>query len=128
MLGKTIGKKIIQKLWHKKSKVKKVIKRDGSVKDFNPEKVYTAVLKAFSVTREGKESDAWLVADEVMDSLNKNFNGGSGRIPHVEEIQNFVESALMSLGYKKTAKAQRTPEQKTMLVFTITAEEQPGAK
>jgi len=105
MLGKTIGKKIIQKLWHKKSKVKKVIKRDGSVKDFNPEKVYTAVLKAFSVTREGKESDAWLVADEVMDSLNKNFNGGSGRIPHVEEIQNFVESALMSLGYKKTAKA-----------------------
>lgn len=105
MIGEKIGKKIIQKLWHKKSKVKKVIKRDGSVKDFNPEKVYTAVLKAFSVTREGKESDAWLVADEVMDTLNKQFNGGSGRIPHVEEIQNFVESALMSLGYKKTAKA-----------------------
>src|SRR3989344_5297692 len=105
MIGKKIGKKIIQKLWHKKSKVKKVIKRDGTVKDFNPEKIYTAVLKAFGATREGKESDAWLVADEVLDLLKKNFNGSSGRIPHVEEIQNFVENALMSLGYKKTAKA-----------------------
>lgn len=105
MLGKKIGKRIIQKLWHKKPKIKKVIKRDGSVKDFNPEKIYNAVLKAFHVTREGKESDAWLVADEVLEALKKHFNGTSGRIPHVEEIQNFVENALMSLGYKKTAKA-----------------------
>jgi anaerobic ribonucleoside-triphosphate reductase len=46
--------------------VKKVQKRDGSVVDFDLNRVKTAILKAMLQTKEGTEEEAGLVANKVL--------------------------------------------------------------
>jgi len=79
----------------------KVIKRDGSLTDFNPEKIYAVIAKALKATGE----DVGLsrkIGDEVIAELNQRF----GRLkPHVEDIQDVVEKLLIKNGNYETAKA-----------------------
>lgn len=85
------------------NRVTKVVKRSGSVADFDPEKITKAVIKAFAVTGEGSKADAKKVSDKVVQLLNKNYK--EGYIPEIEEIQDLVERVLMILDFEETAKA-----------------------
>ena len=86
-----------------KNKIKKVIKRSGSVVAFDPKKITKAVSKAFLATGEGSLSAAQKVSEKVTRLLNKNYK--KGYIPEIEEIQDMVEKVLMVLDFEETAKA-----------------------
>ena len=78
----------------------KVIKRDGSVVDYQPEKVRIAVGSAFIST--GIDPNITEI-DFIVHNINKLFENGEA-IP-VEEIQDTIEYWLMKLGWFDTAKA-----------------------
>lgn len=84
-------------------KVKKVIKRDGTIARFQKGKITEAVYKSFKETGEGGLKDAREVSQKAVMMLNKNFK--PGYIPHIEEIQDLVEKVLMVLDFDETAKA-----------------------
>ena len=79
-------------------------KRDGRVVDFNQNKIIDAILKAFKEV-DGELTDyayakAGNVADYILDTAEK-----SDHLLTVEEIQDLVESGLMSTKRKDVAKA-----------------------
>jgi len=77
-----------------------VLKRDGRVVSFNPEKITNAIAKAGQATNEFSLSTAQQLTEEVLSRLPLQ------ETPiHVEEIQDVVEDVLLSSPYKKTAKA-----------------------
>jgi len=81
--------------------VKKIIKRDGSIESFKPEKIYRAIEKALMATGEDI-SIVKKIGDEVIEELEK----GSGSFkPTVEHIQDVVEKKLIRNGKFETAKA-----------------------
>jgi ribonucleoside-triphosphate reductase len=86
-----------------KNKITKVVKRSGSVVDFDPKKIAKAVEKAFSATGEGSKKDARRVSEKVTQLLNKNYK--EGYVPEIEEVQDMVERVLMILDFEETAKA-----------------------
>lgn len=74
----------------------KVIKRNGDIVDFNKDKIYNAVSKAFTETRPNADvyytsSSAYNVTAFVIGKINKCYNNQIS----VEEIQNIVECELM---------------------------------
>ncbi len=79
----------------------KIIKRDGSIADFNPEKIYRAIEKALNATGEDV-SIAKKIGDEVVEELKKTFGILK---PTVEDIQDLVEKSLIKNGKYETAKA-----------------------
>lgn len=78
----------------------KIIKRDGRKVKFRLEKITNAIFKAFMATGEGRKKEAKEISDTVVKKLE-----GSRRTPQVEEVQDLVETTLMSLGYYRTARA-----------------------
>ena len=81
---------------------KNIIKRDGRVVPFNPEKITIAISKAGKATGEFDYETARRLTIKVLllaEELIRN------RDPHVEEIQDIVEEILLSSPYRKTAKA-----------------------
>ncbi len=86
----------------KKRKIKKVRKRDGSIVDFDKEKIVQAIWKAAQAVG-GKDYElARKLADEVVELLEERF---SHRIPSVEDIQDVIEKVLVENGHYRTAKA-----------------------
>lgn len=85
----------------------KVKKRDGTVVDFDKEKIYNAVLKAFNEVKpncdEQNGSDAKKVGISVVADINENKKDKIS----VEEIQDIVENNLMDYD-KNVAKAYIT--------------------
>ncbi len=77
----------------------RVIKRDGRIVKFNPDKVVIAVSKALKSIGEVDDAFAQTVADTVSGMLN-----GSKEIS-VEDIQDKVEDVLIKSGRAKLAKA-----------------------
>ena len=77
-----------------------VIKRDGSVVDYQPEKVIKALESAFIST--GIEPGTTDI-DFIVHNINKLFEKGEA-VP-VESIQDTIEYWLMKLGWFDTAKA-----------------------
>ena len=74
-----------------------VIKRDGRVVDFNPEKIKSAISFAMQRTEKGIDED---VIDKIVEYVeNKNVEQLS-----VEEIHNIIEKRLMSSSRKDAAK------------------------
>src|SRR5687768_226132 len=81
----------------------KIKKRNGIVVDFDASKVKAAIAKAFLATRGGIEpAELDRLATSVMDYIGSQF---ADKVPGVEDIQNHVESILMSGGYFDVAKA-----------------------
>ncbi|HEC77552.1 MAG TPA: adenosylcobalamin-dependent ribonucleoside-diphosphate reductase [candidate division WOR-3 bacterium] len=81
--------------------MEKVIKRDGTVVDFSPEKIYTAIEKALKATGEDPAL-AKPIGDAVIDELKRRF----GLLkPTVEDIQDVVEQELIRHEKHNTAKA-----------------------
>ena len=79
-----------------------VIKRDGSVKDFDLSKIAQALEKAGKATGEFDAAVANRITHiEVMNHLRESTAG----TPHIEQIQDAVEQALFDTGYRKTLRA-----------------------
>lgn len=90
--------------------IKQIRKRDGTVVDFNFEKVTNAILKAMRVAGEGDAEHAARVAQSVYaELLNICITGGAKKssdcVPAVEDIQDVVEKQLIFHKFAATAKA-----------------------
>lgn len=82
--------------------VKKVRKRDGSIVDFDKERITNAIFAA-AVEVGGKDRrTAERLSDEVVKILEERY---AERIPSVEDIQDVVEKVLIERGHARTAKA-----------------------
>ncbi|MEM2227011.1 MAG: ribonucleoside triphosphate reductase [Candidatus Bathyarchaeia archaeon] len=81
----------------------KIKKRDGSVVDFDPQKIRNAIRKAMVAVGIREEEPVERATSEVLRLVSEIY--GRERMPSVEEIQDIVETALMKLGYFQVAKA-----------------------
>ena len=81
---------------------KKIVKRDGKIVDFKPEKIAEAIEKAGVATGEFKSDRAKALAEKVVKRLEETT---TKRTPSVEQVQDTVEQVLMESAFKKTAKA-----------------------
>ena len=80
--------------------IKEIIKRDGRRVSFKKEKIRDAIFKAFLATGEGTKDDAEYLTEKVVKEILK-----WRKVPHVEEVQDLVETALMKNKFYRTAKA-----------------------
>ena len=87
---------------------KKIVKRDGKIVDFKPEKIASAIEKAALVTGEFKTDRAKALADKAVARACETIKT---RTPNVEQIQDIVEQVLMESSFKKTAKEYITYRQ-----------------
>ena len=81
-------------------KVSKIVKRNGRVADFDPEKITSAIMKAARAVGGNDRKEAERLTRRVTDYVAK-----IEKLPSVEEIQDAVEKILMEEGHAKTAKA-----------------------
>jgi len=93
-----------------RARVELVKKRDGRVVPFQRQKIADAVLKAMEAAQEPDVRFAGEVAAIVELSLlerqtSASVGGAPASVPHIEEIQDLVERALMELGRAAVAKA-----------------------
>ena len=85
------------------AKPKHLLKRDGSVKDFDSEKIVRAVAKAGKATQEFDEATALAIVEERV--LPKLCTDRPGITLHIEEVQDAVEHSLFDAGYFTTLRA-----------------------
>jgi len=79
-----------------------IIKRDGRIEKFHPEKITWAIFKAASACG-GKDFDrAEQLCRQVIEIAEKKFGNNP---PDVESIQDIVEKVLIENGHARTAKA-----------------------
>ncbi len=93
-----------------KASVESVRKRSGRTVPFNPYKIANAIEKALSATQAGTEKEAPRLGKKVVSLLEQKSRRYAKQnlgkfIPKIEEIQDLVETVLMSEGYHETAKA-----------------------
>lgn len=79
-----------------------IIKRDGSVVEFDKEKIVNAIYKAGEESGEFEIREATFLASKVVEVIGKNLNLEK---LSVEAVQDLVEETLLDSQYKKTAKA-----------------------
>jgi len=93
-----------------------VRKRDGRLEKFDPQRISSAITKAFMAIKapDGERSKA--IAQDVITELKAHF---STEPPSVEEIQDIVEKALMRAGETDVAKAYMLYRQKRAEVRAI---------
>ena len=85
------------------SKFESVIKRDGTIVDFTPQRITNAIYRAaVAVGGRGKKTKEKLT-EKVIATLEAQTPGGE--IPTVEQIQDVVEDVLIKEGHAKVAKA-----------------------
>ncbi len=85
------------------NKIEKVKKRNGSIVDFDIERITSVIFKALTATNEGNGNRTKKLADKIVEIINLRFKKGA--IPHVEQIQDIVEETLILNGLVETAKA-----------------------
>ncbi len=83
--------------------VKKVIKRDGRIVDFDIERIRNAIQKAMMSVNKYDEKTLNKVVRYVVRVLNEKY--GEEGTPHVEDIQDIVEFALVRYDLYEVAKA-----------------------
>ena len=82
--------------------VTQVTKRDGTLAPFDSSKIYNAILKAGTSTKEFGEQESWLLTAKVLKVIEHKFRES---LPSIEQIQDIVEQVLISDNYFQTAKA-----------------------
>jgi len=82
--------------------IEKIVKRDGQIVDFNPEKITFAIFKALRAVGQPDRTKAEKYAKLVVEKLKSSF---LARIPAVEEIQDLVERTLFENGEFEAGKA-----------------------
>ena len=83
------------------TKIRKVVKRDGSIVDFNSGKIVQAIGNAFDSSGEHCIDTVNDLYSQIMSELHKLKKE---EYYSVEDIQDVVENILMKKGYYKTAK------------------------
>ncbi|MBS3812693.1 adenosylcobalamin-dependent ribonucleoside-diphosphate reductase [Candidatus Bipolaricaulota bacterium] len=83
--------------------INKVQKRDGSIVDFDEQKISNAIFRASQAVGSGSLQEARELASKVSDDLQEIY--GEEAIPEVEDIQDAVEKVLIEEGHYSTAKA-----------------------
>ena len=84
--------------------ISQVRKRDGSVSDFNRDKILNAIYRAFSASNKPDKELAIKLSDAVLIKLTE--HGFSvNNPPGVESIQDLVESTLIDQGHSDIAKS-----------------------
>lgn len=81
---------------------RQIIKRDGRIEEFAPEKIANAIFKAALAVGGSDETISEKLAAEVVAQVEKKYGS---RTPDVEGIQDIVEKVLIENGHAKTAKA-----------------------
>ena len=88
----------------------KVIRRNGKVTVFEPSKISIAMTKAFLAVEGGSAAASSRIrelvkqlTEQVVEGVTRNLSGG-GTV-HIEDIQDYVELALMRAGEHKVARA-----------------------
>ena len=87
------------------SLLKEVRKRDGTVVQFDRERIKSAIHRAMLASEEGSEGDALLVTAGVIAALEKEAKERKEYLPTVEDVQDIVETELIFKGFAKTAKS-----------------------
>lgn len=103
--------------------VKKIIKRDGRKKVFDPQKIETAIYKAQLACGEDDPDLCRIITKKVVDKLNDEFDSNV----RVEDVQNAIENVLIQMGEAEIAKAfikyraerTRVRERKTNLMKAL---------
>jgi len=83
--------------------MKKIRKRDGSIEDFNVEKIANAIFKASKAVGVEDRELALDLTNQVVGHLEKQLK--PGEIPTVEHVQDSVEKVLVENGLYRVAKA-----------------------
>lgn len=91
----------------KKTSLNGIQKRNGEIVPFDQERITVAVTKAMLSVGEGDDASAQKVTEHVVKRLiaSAEEQGIVDCISHVEIVQDYVEMALMELGFVHTAKA-----------------------
>ena len=83
---------------------REIKKRDGRLVPFDASRITNAIMHAMQAAQEGDpEKDAERVSGEVVRTLLKKFH--TSYTPGIEEIQDVVETSLITMNFPKTAKA-----------------------
>src|SRR5690625_4052124 len=82
--------------------MKRIMKRDGKIVGFNPNKIRNAIEQAMLTSVEGNHIYAKKVTPTVVDQLNKEFRD---EVLHIEDVQDSVEVSLIKHYFIKTAKS-----------------------
>lgn len=87
--------------------IDKIIKRDGRVVPFDPQKITFAVLRAAVAVGGRDRATAEHITSEVVELLERRQaeDRTDNRYPTVEEVQDCVEKVLIEEGHARTAKA-----------------------
>ncbi len=88
--------------------IKKVKKRDGSIVNFNQDKIKQAIVKAAQASGSEAVNQASQLAEKVTRDLEEMYGDvelGKEEYPEVEDIQDAVEKVLIEEGHYSTAKA-----------------------
>ncbi len=96
------GKKI-KNIRSNKISVKKIKKRDGTIIDFDKERILEVILSAGKSAQEFDELEAQKLTNIVLTVLEHKFDGHE--IPGVEQIQDIIEIILIQANWAKTAKS-----------------------
>lgn len=80
---------------------KRIVKRDGKIVKFDPEKITEAIAKAGLATEEFKYDRAKAITEKVLKRAEEKI---TARTPNVEQIQDIVEEVLLESSFKKTAR------------------------
>lgn len=83
--------------------IRYIIKRDGSVVEFRPEKITEAIFNAAKAVGGSNHEQAVDITRTTVDILGIIYK--DGRIPSVENVQDLVEKILIEKGHAKVAKA-----------------------
>lgn len=82
--------------------IKKIIKRDGRIVDFDQERIVNAIFKAAKAVGGEDRRLAAELSNQVVSILVEKYED---TMPTVEDVQDLVEKVLIENGHAKTAKA-----------------------
>lgn len=84
-------------------KIEKIQNRNGEIVTFDEQRIYKAIYKAITSSKEGDKKRTQKVVDQVIYLLNIRFKNGD--IAKIEEIQDIIEEVLILDGLVETAKS-----------------------
>lgn len=86
---------------------RQVVRRDGTVQAYDPQRIAAAVGRAFAAARQTPDPEAAQAATREVERKIRSLmdERHQASIPHIEEIQDLVEQTLMEQGQFDVAKA-----------------------
>jgi len=83
--------------------IRKIMKRDGTVVDFNPVKITNAIWQAAQAVGGKDYNKSMELTNKVIKYIESQLK--RGELPTVEQVQDSVEKVLIEEGHARTAKA-----------------------